>query len=275
MPKLTEVRGPEEDWSGLKDARARRKLQNRLNVRAHRRRKALLSERITPTSSTAGDNPSVCSSLQDSCLGYEKSETANEDNSLVIRSQGSPYLLDGQHTLRGDEISSEFPLSLDHLIPLVQFNFIRGVLTNMGIMGYQTAFPPECSRLWVQVPLFEAPSTIPESLQPTALQLSTPHEPWIDLIPDKQMRDNAIRATGTFSPKEVEEEMTGAYFGKSKPIEIAGMVAWTDPWRPDGWELTEGFIRNWPFLVKDCWDLLESTNRWRAMRDEEPLVVEL
>lgn len=168
-----------------------------------------------------------------------------------------------------------FPLTLDHLIPLVQYNFIRGVLTNMAILGHQNAFPPECARYWVNMPLFPTPSTIPESLQPTALQLRTPHEPWIDLIPDKQMRDNAILATGVFTREDIEQDVTSSILGGAGLLELTGLIAWDEPWRADGWELTEGFIRKWPFLVKGCWKMLESTNRWRAIRDEEPLVVEL
>ncbi|KAL7627009.1 hypothetical protein AAE478_003785 [Parahypoxylon ruwenzoriense] len=177
-------------------------------------------------------------------------------------------------TLRRDQ-TFLFPLSLDHLIPLVQYNFIRGVLTNMAILGCQNAFPPECARHWVNMPLFPAPSTIPESLQPTALQRSTPHETWIDLIPDKQMRDNAILMAGVFKREDAEEDLTGSIYGGIKPLELSGVLVWDEPWRPDGWELTEGFIKRWPFLVKGCWGMLESTNRWRALRGEEPLVVEL
>ncbi|KAI6091092.1 hypothetical protein F4821DRAFT_227493 [Hypoxylon rubiginosum] len=240
MPTLKEAHGPEEDWSGLKDAKARRKLQNRLNVRAHRRRKALLAE------TRASSEPSSNSNLQ---------------------------FPNGTYDTCGDQVW--FPLTLDHLIPLVQYNFIRGVLTNMAILGSQNAFPKECARIWIGMPLFPAPSTVPESLQPTALQRSTPHEPWIDLIPDKQIRDNAILALGTFKREDVEEDVTVSVFGTKKLLELNGIIAWDEPWRPEGWEFTEGFIRRWPFLVKGCWKMLESTNRWRAVRGEEPLVIEL
>ncbi|KAI0179972.1 hypothetical protein GGR52DRAFT_529258 [Hypoxylon sp. FL1284] len=242
MPTLTEAHGPEEDWSGLKDARARRKLQNRLNVRAHRRRKALVAEAKATAEPISHSSPDL-------------------------------QLLDRSHQPRRDQVW--FPLTLDHLIPLVQYNFVRGVLTNMAILGTQNTFPAECARIWVNMPLFPAPSTIPESLQPTALQQSTPHEPWIDLIPDKQLRDNAIRAMGGFTREDVEQDVTSSLIGKEKLLEITGIVVWDEPWRIDGWEYSEAFIKKWPFLVKGCQNMLESTNRWRAVRGEEPLVVEL
>ncbi|ODQ75957.1 hypothetical protein LIPSTDRAFT_91403, partial [Lipomyces starkeyi NRRL Y-11557] len=40
MPQQLEVRVPEEDWTGITDAAERRKLQNRLNQRIYRRRRA-------------------------------------------------------------------------------------------------------------------------------------------------------------------------------------------------------------------------------------------
>lgn len=89
------------------------------------------------------------------------------------------------------------------------------------------------------------------------------------------MRDNAILAAGYFTRKDVEVAVTGSISGTANMLELNGLIAWDDPWRPEGWELTEGFIKDFPFLVKDCWDMLESTNRWRALRDEEPLVIEL
>ncbi|KAI1375040.1 hypothetical protein F4677DRAFT_424434 [Hypoxylon crocopeplum] len=275
MPVLIEAIGPEEDWSGLKDAKERRKLQNRLNVRAHRRRKALLAgaEAEGSTCPDEARHQPTSLVLQDSYPDDSGRENRHRTNSLIAESSWSrlSYILDASY--RGQTVI--FPLSSDHLIPLVQYNFIRGVLTNMAILGCQRAFPPECARYWVNMPLFPAPSTVPESLQPTALQRSTPHEPWIDLIPDKQMRDNAIIAMGTFTREDVEENVTSSISGKPTLLEMNGILAWDEPWRVDGWELTEEFIKSWPFLVKGCWQMLESTNRWRAIRGEEPLVVEL
>jgi hypothetical protein len=42
-----------------------------------------------------------------------------------------------------------------------------------------------------------------------------------------------------------------------------------------GWEVTEGFLRKWGFLLEGCDELIESTNRWRALRGEERLIIEL
>ncbi|KAI1078428.1 hypothetical protein F5B20DRAFT_548104 [Whalleya microplaca] len=253
IPVLSEAVCPEEDWTGLRDARARRKLQNRLNVRAHRRRKAEARPCGQPHAAVADHQPA----------GEMLEDSSQPAGAVTLRSSNGP------------QETPWFPLSPDHLIQLVQYNFIRGILTNIIILGHQNAFPEQCRKCWEGMPLFPAPATIPESLRPTALQRSTPHEPWIDLIPDKRMRDNAIRTMKGFRYGDVEEDMTGGICGGMTVLEMSGILAWNDPWCVEGWELTEGFIKKWPFLVKGCWEWLESTNRWRAIRGEEPLVVEL
>ncbi|KAI0010142.1 hypothetical protein F4779DRAFT_616872 [Xylariaceae sp. FL0662B] len=268
MPVLTDAIGPEEDWTGLRDAKERRKLQTRLNVRAHRRRKALLAEAqsCTQPHATTTDPDQIV----DSQHLQQRDHSNQPAGAVATRPSNRPQVVSSSST------TPWFPLSLDHLIRLVQYNFIRGIMTNIAIVGHQDAFPEQCQRCWVGMPLFPTPVALPESLRPTALQRSTPHEPWIDLIPDRQMRDNAILAMiGLIGYDNVAADMTGGICGDVEQIEIDGTPIWKDPWSVEGWELTEGFIKKWPFLVKGCWKWLESTNRWRAIRGEEPLVVEL
>jgi Domain of unknown function (DUF3425) len=183
------------------------------------------------------------------------------------------------HPQIDDDFSPQllFPLSIDHLITLVQVNVLRGVLTNMSILSLHPIPNPECSKT-IQaalLPLFPAPSSIPESLLPTPLQESTPHEPWIDLIPDSTMRDNAIRLAGTFDEHDLCTDLVGGLYEGFNDCENKGMLVWSDPWHSSGWEVTEGFLAKWGFLVKGSPDVLRSTNEWRAVRGEEPLVWEL
>lgn len=168
-----------------------------------------------------------------------------------------------------------FPLSRDHLLPLVEFNIMRAAVTNMSILGidYNADL---CSSYWCTLPLFPAPATLPSTLVPTTLQLTIPHERWIDLLPDPRMRDNAIREQDNFDSTELERDLLGyvcddeAVAGEN-PTELSCLLFWADPWRPGGVELTEGFIRKWGFLVKGCDELFRATDRWRVGRGEEPL----
>lgn len=53
--------------------------------------------------------------------------------------------------------------------------------------------------------------------------------------------------------------------------EQTGLIVWSDPWDPTGWEVSKPFLGRWGWLVKGCVELLQSTNYWRALRGESPL----
>jgi hypothetical protein len=82
---------------------------------------------------------------------------------------------------------------------------------------------------------------------------------------------------GTFNNDDLCSDLVGGlYEGFDCPdIEKNGMLVWSDPWHPRGWELTEGFVKKWGFLIRGCREMIEATNTWRSERAEEPLVVEL
>ena len=98
---------------------------------------------------------------------------------------------------------------------------------------------------------------------------------WIDLLPHSTMRDNAIRAMGTYDHRDLTNDMMGGYERGQNTIETTGVLIWGNPWEAEGWEVTEGFMKKWAFLFKDCWDVMAATNRWRAERGDEPLVFEI
>ncbi|KAK5263572.1 hypothetical protein LTR40_014649, partial [Exophiala xenobiotica] len=52
MPQLAEAINKEDNWTGTKDAAARRRAQTRLNTRAYRKRKALEKQAETPNAAT-------------------------------------------------------------------------------------------------------------------------------------------------------------------------------------------------------------------------------
>lgn len=87
------------------------------------------------------------------------------------------------------------------------------------------------------------------------------------------MRDNLIRYKGRYDEDELCCDMAGGLYEGFDEIELRGMLIWGEPWRVDGWEVTEGFARRWGFLLEGCRELMRSTNAWRAKRGEEELVV--
>jgi Domain of unknown function (DUF3425) len=171
-----------------------------------------------------------------------------------------------------------FPLPIDQrLITLVQYNVLRGIATNISLLSLHHIIKDDCSKGKWSMYLFPAPAKLPESLQPTLMQRLVPHEEWIDLIPCPKMRDNAIKLAGTLDHADLCKDVVGGCyeaFGDSD-VENNGMIVWNDPWHSSGWELTDGFAKKWAALIEGCDDLINSTNSWRAIRNEDPLITEL
>jgi hypothetical protein len=147
----------------------------------------------------------------------------------------------------------------------------------MAILDLTNVIPIKCEGSYSALPgpLFPAPEVPPPSLVPTPLQLSVPHDMWIDMLPHGTMRDNAIRMMGTFDVDELCCDLVGGHFKGRNDLDLKGILVWSDPWCVSGWEVTEGFLKNWGFLLKGCWEVLAATNRWRGKRGDEPLVFEL
>lgn len=191
-----------------------------------------------------------------------------------------------------------FPLSLDHLIPLIEYNVYRATLTNISIMSlFSLLYHPNCPvGHHTPPPLFPHQSgaaCIPPSLVPTPLQQTTPHENWIDILPSPGMRDNAIRATregrlsndrlcedllgglcASLKKWEKEKEGEGEGEGASEKLD-ARLIVWKDPWEATGWEATQGFVTKYGYLLNGCEDIRRATNRWREMRGDDPIVWEV
>ena len=79
------------------------------------------------------------------------------------------------------------------------------------------------------------------------------------------MRDNLIRA-GDFDDDQLCMDIMGFW---DMSTESCGLLVWGDPQDLANWEVSEEFIRKWPWVVGGCGELLVSTNRWRATRGEK------
>ncbi|KAH8884053.1 hypothetical protein GQ53DRAFT_846417 [Thozetella sp. PMI_491] len=254
MRQLAEARRAEDDWTGISDQAERRKRQTRLALRAYRKRKA------TQNQGTNAESKHV-----EVSKGYGNQMSTTAATSTVFI---PPFHKDG----RVRPARYLYPMSRDHLLPLIEYNVFRASRTNVLILGYLHLGSDKCS-FGGRVPLFPNPyegSGIPDSLKPTTLQQATAHPDWIDLLPSPRMRDNAIRVQDQFANSDLCEDILGSMVGVNHDPG-AMIVAWATPWEASGWEFTEGFMKKWSFLVEGCEDLLESTNWWRSLRGEDPL----
>ncbi|KAI0602351.1 hypothetical protein F4775DRAFT_237224 [Biscogniauxia sp. FL1348] len=185
-----------------------------------------------------------------------------------------PYLDDDEQS---DDFtpSFSFPLSPDHkLIVLVQYNVLRALLTNMRILSLLERLPAECAAALYIKDLPPPSDTVPPSLRYTELQKSVTHDPWIDIIPWPAMRDNLVRLGGAVDQDELCSDIAGGLYEGFDDVETRGIIIWGEPWSETGWEVSEGFARKWSFLLKDCDELIRSTNSYRKARGEDEIFIE-
>ncbi|CZT10561.1 uncharacterized protein RAG0_14995 [Rhynchosporium agropyri] len=98
----------------------------------------------------------------------------------------------------------------------------------------------------------------PAALKHTSLQMSTPHLPYIDLIPFPSIRDRLLRSQDVIDGAEVWGNIMD-------DVQVWG----SSPWDDRGWDMGESSVKKWWWLMDD--EALGSTNFWRGVRDEKAL----
>lgn len=160
----------------------------------------------------------------------------------------------------------------DHRLTLVKLNVFRAFVRNITALGYTREWMTDesLSRFSVHGPhaAHQDERVIPASLQPTKLQQTQPHHPWLDFFPFGRLRDNLIRHEDTMDDSQFCRDLMGFW---NMPDDDNCMIVWGDPWDPMNWEITETFLRRWGWLVKGCPEIIWSTNYWRRIRGEKRL----
>ncbi|EXJ83049.1 hypothetical protein A1O3_06866 [Capronia epimyces CBS 606.96] len=273
MPQLAEAISREDDWTGTKDAAVRRRVQTRLNTRAYRKRKAL-AKKAEVSSATAGTLIKPEALVE--CWDIEQQSVSIVPASRIqqLYNARNPLLPDKS---RKQQFKMVFPLCPDHLIILLQFNALRALAVNRTLISGILVTPLDCAEEVIHIiPYPTKPELVPSTLLPTTLQQTVPHGDWIDLFPCPVGRDHLIRAIGTFDEDELWADCIGGLYEGFPDDEVKrrGMIAWSPPWDIAGWEMSEGFLRKWGWLIGDLPGALKATNQWRIERGEEPFVHE-
>ncbi|KAL4734674.1 hypothetical protein BDV11DRAFT_197769 [Aspergillus similis] len=299
-----------DEWKGVVDPQKRRTLQNRLNQRAHRRRKKASQAEAKPSENAANRPkeasiavPTVDLARQGALVkrtpqGQDQGRTHQQIQSLFPdldrlsilgpQAEKSKYILRHLEALFYAEYAASSPRT-DLLLGLIRVNFLRALHTNIEVLGYSAAemHDEALSQFGTAGPVKPLlrptkSALFPASLQPTPIQLTIPHHPWLDLLPFPQMRDNLILAEAGlgegrgYDDIQLCRDMCG-HGTLSLPADRrvgngeTGIIIWRDPWDPHGWEVTETFLRRWEWVVAGCTELFRATNRWRAVRGERPL----
>lgn len=116
---------------------------------------------------------------------------------------------------------------------------------------------------------------LPASMQPTAMQVTVAHHPWIDVFPFASFRNQLLLHADTLEAGGEDwdgGDLCSDTMGLNEHA-AAGLLIWGDPWDGHAWEVTEPFARKWYWLLGGCDELLASTNYWRATRGEAALRV--
>ena len=313
-----EARGLDELWTGRTSPDARRKLQNRLNQRAYRKRKAVekasklqvfelepapiqLPEKAEASRDLIGLDTAVLPIRQ----GTRQAEEIKEPNMEHLGRVPLPPLHTAswcrpfesflrreqpvaEHTSPGKlsetiKFEESFLRNLkptdfyrlpadDHLLSLMYYNVFRALTTNVRLLNLDTylmhtdAYPSP----FITGTAYTRP--IPPHLQPTQLQRTVPHHPCFDIFPDPVVRDHGIRNTHLLPHGTLCMTLAGrnTWFENERSMR-SGLVIWGAPEDANSWEVTEGFIANWGWLVKGSLMLQYSTNRWRAVRGERAI----
>ncbi|KAJ5977852.1 hypothetical protein N7501_001194 [Penicillium viridicatum] len=235
IPNYSFELGQDCDWSGISDPKVRRKLQNRLNQRTHRKRKLDQSGQVTegglsaPKTGNKTKRPKRWLSAEEAENLLEKFSISSFDS----YAQGSP--------------------AVDHLIILTKLNVYRAFIQNLSILGITPHQQINDTKL-------------PASLRPTQIQCEIPHNPWLDFFPFRRMRDNLISARDELDDGQLCVDIMAFWDISTKSCSL---LVWGEPSDPKSWEITEEFLKKWPWVMRGELGLLESTNYWQRKRGDD------
>jgi hypothetical protein len=202
-----------------------------------------------------------------------------------------------------------FRLPSDHLLHLVQYNVFRAFVSIKRMLKTVSLDPSTCPVFGPcldDTTRYPPNPNIPSLFTPTALQQTQYHFPWINIMPYARFRDNLIQREGHFDTWELWHDLVGDNMtfsveawqrgpsvsfkndvaGRQQSTTVMshvytdadevtagrnGLIIWGEPHDMQSWEATPGFIAKWPWAVECCMELIESSNRWRTKRGENPI----
>lgn len=248
---------------GKNDPTERRRIQNRINQRAFRRRqRAGECPRQYKSRSTSDSK----SQREEESGSSESGSDSSASDSPHAEARSLPAPTGNQssgatHTTSG--------LRWDELARLIHRNFMAAAVMNAQHLGLDLTALQIGTAVLTNRP---TDRPVPLALTPVEQQYQVPHDPIIDVIPHARLRFNILRAIATgqldaaaftrcVRGSGVLEQLNGNW-------QRGGLVVWSFPEQLASWELSELFVRKWARLLQGCEDLIAATNAWRSRRGE-------
>lgn len=157
--------------------------------------------------------------------------------------------------------------AFDELAQLINRGFMAAAITNAQHLGIDATALQQATPI-----LTPRGRAVPATLQPVQLQHQIPHDAMIDIIPHPRLRHNVLGAIASQQLNAAEFSSclraSGALESMQGHWQRGGLVVWSLPELASSWELSETFVRRFPYLLQGCEDLLASTNSWRSRRGE-------
>ncbi|KAJ5588932.1 hypothetical protein N7537_011610 [Penicillium hordei] len=267
------------------DPASRRRLQNRLNQRASRKRKVLESKgqhktpdrkwivyvdgSSIPKRNTSTEEEATSHKVTQSPLSLNQNEEYLSFFNPSQRVEFMDTLFEKALHMIGNPVLSRNPTYSD-----AQFNLFRAMSINANLLGLTFDLLNEdlASQFNLAGPLMSAVH-LPASLFPSQNQRKIIHHPWIDLIPILSLREALLIRADVIDEDELCGDVYGAC-GSSQEIGI-GMRVWGEAWDPFAYEISEMILKKWRWIATDCPDVVKSSNYWRRQRGEKPIVFEI
>jgi hypothetical protein len=290
-----------ENWRGKNDPAERRRIQNRLNQRAfrERQRSGEPTKSASPQKQTESDDDEEDDDEVDVEDKTEEQESSSEDEEDEDESDDDDDDADAEQSNPGSPPPGPGPVRphfngqvsraactpatsmpstdnpWDELAQLINRNFMQAVSANARRLGLNlTALGAGTA---TSTPRIRNPANLPPTLKPVEVQHQLPHDPLIDTIPHSRLRFNVLRAiaTGNLDAARFSAclRRSGAVVNVQGEARRSGLIVWNFPEQLASWELSEGFVMIWGFLLEGCEDFVAATNVWRSRRGERSLVV--